>query len=568
MWKYLDYVRAGSPEGAKRVFQAPKTQQYSGGSWSSTSEEFHFAFDSAGRLTHAAFAQTASWTPGSGQRWYDNSHPATRRARARYLYDPAGRASNVEHYWDIYSGGAFTGAPLLAQDYTYSTSTRLRTATTWKHGSGSSWATDRTEYYGYDSSLDYLVNVDYNDGISNEYQTWTYDDAGNRASDSTISGSWTYDNLNRMTASPGYSSYTNDILGNRTARQGSGWPSPTPTSYTWDALNRMTYFSSGVGHDDYIYRADGMRVYKNHVSGLAHEEGEADPGDVDYSARFFYDGQMQVESKETYLSGNNWLTKYGIGARGIDYLERSYNGGTATVAFPIYDGHGNMIATIGRSTSSPYYSVGDQREYDVWGRIRAGNTTGDPKNRYCANLGHVQDDESGLIYMRARYYEPWTGRFVSEDSHLDGRNWYVYALNNPVACVDADGHFSRAELIAYAVGLALMMAGAIYFGLGFKMKCDGLFMLSQADWRPSILPISNDPDRIEAAKAFNFETQMLKAEARGLIVEGDVYMRRGRAVAGSAIAAMVMNRFLVEAFVIDEQLVGSGLDILDTLFGG
>lgn len=74
-------------------------------------------------------------------------------------------------------------------------------------------------------------------------------------------------------------------------------------------------------------------------------------------SEWHYDGQMQVESKETYLSGNNWLTKYGVGARGIDYMERSYNGGTAAVAFPIYDGHGNMIATIGRSASSPYYSA-------------------------------------------------------------------------------------------------------------------------------------------------------------------------------------------------------------------
>lgn len=318
---------------------------------------------------------------------------------------------------------------------------------------------------GLRASLDYLVNVDYNDGIANEYQTWTYDDAGNRASDSTVSGSWTYDNLNRMTASPGISSYTNDILGNRTQRQPSGSPAPVPTNYQWDALNRMTYYTPGIGHDDYIYRADGMRVYKNHVSGMVHEEEEGEAGDVDYSARFFYDGQMQVESKETYLSGNNWLTKYGVGARGIDYMERSYNGWTAAVAFPVYDGHGNMIATIGRSGST--YALGDQREYDVWGRIRAGNSTGDPKPRYCANLGHVQDDESGLIYMRARYYEPGTGRFVSEDHAKDGTNWFIYAMNQPIACADPTGSeamdiYKQTAMFGMLIGFFSMMG--FYFG--------------------------------------------------------------------------------------------------------
>ncbi|RIJ94278.1 MAG: hypothetical protein DCC45_12955 [Armatimonadetes bacterium] len=57
-------------------------------------------------------------------------------------------------------------------------------------------------------------------------------------------------------------------------------------------------------------------------------------------------------------------------------------------------------------------------------------------------LGHKQDDESGLLYMRARYYEPWTGRFVTEDPALDGWNWFVYAGNEPVSKVDATGRLA------------------------------------------------------------------------------------------------------------------------------
>jgi RHS repeat-associated protein len=103
----------------------------------------------------------------------------------------------------------------------------------------------------------------------------------------------------------------------------------------------------------------------------------------------------------------------------------------------VYDGHGNMIACLFKNGSS--YSINDQRSYDAWGNIRAGNTTGDPKARYVANLGHLADDESGLTYMRARYYEPSSGRFVSEDIASDGKNWYVYCHNVPIAKVDFSG---------------------------------------------------------------------------------------------------------------------------------
>ena len=86
------------------------------------------------------------------------------------------------------------------------------------------------------------------------------------------------------------------------------------------------------------------------------------------------------------------------------------------------------------------WHVGNERSYDVWGGVRSGAATGGPKGRYCANLGHVQDDESGLIYMRARYYEPSTGRFISEDPMRDGAIWYVFAANRPTTLGDSSGY--------------------------------------------------------------------------------------------------------------------------------
>ena len=47
--------------------------------------------------------------------------------------------------------------------------------------------------------------------------------------------------------------------------------------------------------------------------------------------------------------------------------------------------------------------------------------------------------ESGNIYLRNRYYNSATGRFITEDPAQDGLNWYVYAGNNPVSFVDPWG---------------------------------------------------------------------------------------------------------------------------------
>ena len=69
----------------------------------------------------------------------------------------------------------------------------------------------------------------------------------------------------------------------------------------------------------------------------------------------------------------------------------------------MYDVHGNMVATVQKSGAGTSWTIQDERSYDVWGSVRSGNATGGPRGRYCANLGHVQDDESGLIYMRAWY---------------------------------------------------------------------------------------------------------------------------------------------------------------------
>ena len=131
------------------------------------------------------------------------------------------------------------------------------------------------------------------------------------------------------------------------------------------------------------------------------------------------------------------VTEYGLGAREIDamYVTQS---GTTTAVYPIFDSHGSMMSTLTKLGAGGYVPA-NLRTFDAWGNIRVGAPTGDPKGRYCASLGHKQDDESVLIYMRARYYEPGSGRFVSEDPAAQGRNWFTYCSGDPISFSDKTG---------------------------------------------------------------------------------------------------------------------------------
>jgi len=413
-WQYGDYVEVGTANNPRRAFQT--LTKLNGPSL--TAEEMHYQYDSAGRLSGAAFAQTpfTGFTPSGSNPWYDSSHPAQSRVRAFYAHDAGGRMLSCEHYWDTLTSGSTTygtSQTILANECVYDPTLGLKTSSsfyTQTLGTPTTWTQTRQEAYGYDPQLDYLTSASYGDGLGNA--TWSYDAAGNRT-DSVC------DNLNRTTSISG-TSVTCDILGDRTALGSS-------TTYSWDFLSRLTGLTTSGMTSSYEYRADGMRSHKTVGST---------------STEYYHDAQMPMEDA-VYNGSSYTVTRYGLGARGIDYEEVGAASSRplttfSNVGFPIYDAHGNMVATLARSGTNSYV-VNNQRSYDAWGVIRIGSTSGDPKNRYCGNLGPQQDDESGLIYVRARYYESTSGRFLSQDPNGHGKNWLVYCSNNPVNLADPTG---------------------------------------------------------------------------------------------------------------------------------
>lgn len=97
----------------------------------------------------------------------------------------------------------------------------------------------------------------------------------------------------------------------------------------------------------------------------------------------------------------------------------------------MYNGHGDVVKVVdsnGRVTKD--------YEYDAFGVVNNENATDINPWRYC---GEYYDTETGNIFLRARYYDPSTGGFITEDPARDGVNWYGYCGGNPVSFWDPSG---------------------------------------------------------------------------------------------------------------------------------
>jgi len=112
-----------------------------------------------------------------------------------------------------------------------------------------------------------------------------------------------------------------------------------------------------------------------------------------------------------------------------------------------------LVTTLAQAGTKHYYYTDPQgtvlAKADAQGNIVAtydyapygAQVLGTPPSGPTGYTGHVNDVESGLVYMQARYYDPAVGRFLSVDpiSVLKKFSRYTYASNNPIANIDPGG---------------------------------------------------------------------------------------------------------------------------------
>jgi len=263
-----------------------------------------------------------------------------------------------------------------------------------------------TTSYAYDS-LYRLTQVTYPGGAS---ETYTYDAGGNRLSRGATT--YTYDSANRLVSSTadGGTTYTYDANGNLTGKTAGG----QTTTYTWNDQNQLARIDYPDGtHSAYTYDHRGRRLSKTDRAGV--------------TIYFVYDGANLVQEVD---AAGNVIAQY-VYERGLDSpLSMTRNGTTYYYLsdhlgsiIGLTDGGGNLVASY---------------TYDPWGNVISQTGTITNPFRF---IGREYDAESGLYFLRARYYDPALGRFLSPDSlRLMGNGAsYAYAANNPVNFIDPLG---------------------------------------------------------------------------------------------------------------------------------
>ncbi|KUG21933.1 hypothetical protein ASZ90_008299 [hydrocarbon metagenome] len=355
---------------------------------------------------------------------------------AAYVYDDAGRLTSM------------TDSNGFTISYAYDANGNLTTLT---------YPGNKVVSYTYDA-LNRLKTVTIN--WLNQTATYAdYDAAGRLPGFTNFNGTATtygYDNASRLTSINNQaganviSSYTFalDANGNRT-----------------NIVQSEPYAPAlGEGGVDYTYNTQKNRLLSTSAGGSFgyDDEGQLQTGySTDYTfdyehrlktiggSQFYYDGggkrlkanRSGVETRYIYDAGgtllaeadaNNNITKYYI-----------YGGGLLAMVTPgdqtycyHYNGVGSTIAMTDNTQA-----VVNKYAYDAFGNIANQQEAVAQPFKYVGQYG-VMTELNGFYYMKARYYDPTVGRFISEDPiGFEGGtvNLLAYVGNNPVTGIDPSG---------------------------------------------------------------------------------------------------------------------------------
>jgi len=348
----------------------------------------NYTYDAANRLMRISDASNNTIVAYE----YDAAGRRTRRnlgngTYTTYEYDDLDRLTLLVNY-------ASNGVVQSQFGYTYNAS-GIRTAMTTLEGVHS---------YGYDGTYQ-LTSVEYPDGRAVDY---AFDKVGNRTSvtDNSMVTSYATNTLDQYTQA-GAETFGYDANGNLTTRT----LNTAVTTYGWDEDDRLMSVDREGVHIDYRYDHQGRLVAKT-VGG---EE-----------IRYIWDGLDLIAEMD---SAGQVVKRYVYGSA-IDEIMLVTGGPTNYWAQQ--DGLGSVVGTTNDSGA-----VVSTSSYDVYGNVRSGDLSPVPQ-RFA---GMWWDGDAVLYHVRARWYEPRIGRFLSTDPvGITARSaLYPYADNDPVNLVDRTG---------------------------------------------------------------------------------------------------------------------------------
>jgi len=419
-----------------------------------------FSYDSAGRVTSeeidnsqgsdVRFIKKQYTYSDSGNRLTFQIQTATSRTEGvlnynekmsqRYLYDNADKLIGVKE-------GLQTSAPTI-ESYSYDGYGR-RTETTRNQ-------VDLVTEYSYNAA-DMVTKINnkntsgYGDAILSSYD-YKYFDNGLQKSVTENTGrkiNYYYDSLGRLTDQAGNRAgdtqhFAFDVNNNRRLQQA---PNTSDITYSYDAAGHLTgseYDANGnlISDETKENEYDGFNqlivttvhaspspdvelTYKYNVNGLRTEKT------VDgVSTTYVLDGDNVVMELN---SAYNQVRRY---FRGFNLICTDTGVGEDKTYYN-FNAHGDVTQLVNASETVEY-------KYDSFGN-QLGTPVPNDTNPF-RYAGDAYDSETGYIYLRARYYDPVTSCFVSEDSYTGeigdplSLNLYAYCGNDPVNRVDPSGH--------------------------------------------------------------------------------------------------------------------------------
>jgi RHS repeat-associated protein len=319
-------------------------------------------------------------------------------ASVGYSYDAAGRITRVSN---TYTGSS--GNPVSSFSYLMD-NVGNRTQVT--DGSGKSSA------YVYDDLNRLLSGT-----VALKVTSYKYDAVGNRIAQlaPNVNIAYTYDAADKLQTA-GSTVYTYDANGNQISRTASG----STTTFQYDAADRLVQVSGGGGPTStFAYDGDGNRVSQKVGSSAYKYLNDIATGFATVLDETGPDGHIQ------YVRGRSLIS---ADASNFTYYYH-------------YDAQ-NTVAGVTDTTGH----LAERYVYDVFGQLQL--SVPEPgiktQNKF-GYTGEALDPGTSLYFLRARYYDPSLGRFMTRDS-FNGfdrspqtLNKFTYVRNNPATLTDRTG---------------------------------------------------------------------------------------------------------------------------------